>query len=348
MHQVRNVHLGLNQLADSLTLLDQDLQQGADAPVIRARAALMLQNVKYLQSQLVNLIYGWKEVYPTDVGEVLRELGDIRQLLDADKWLGSGTNILEAAGVSRKASELVSEGRFDEAIQLYTRLIQSSPTAHTLYVGRARAFYLAGRVDQALGDLRQALLLNPQDPGALKLRAEIMGVESVSGTPERPWLEWVKRGNDALARGEAAIALDAFNRASKLGLYAVHADRNAAMACILCGQYEEAKRHLDSSKASAVGLFMPVQYKFLYAVLTALWSEQRDSALPEYKEALTELAQSAAWLRQQAEFKWEEPLRSFVLGLSAKNLITDRVKEAIKLLDPGWSGTAQLQQQAVQ
>ncbi len=70
-----------------------------------------------------------------------------------------------------EAEGLVDEGKFIQAIDVYTEAIRLDPDNAALYIAIARAQVFAGRYDEALVNASNALLLNPDNSMAYAVRA---------------------------------------------------------------------------------------------------------------------------------------------------------------------------------
>ena len=69
-----------------------------------------------------------------------------------------------------KPQELVRQGRYVEAIQVYDRFVTRQPDQATHFVGRARAKALSGDLEAALDDIATAEALAPNHPAVRKIR----------------------------------------------------------------------------------------------------------------------------------------------------------------------------------
>lgn len=74
---------------------------------------------------------------------------------------------------AKKVRALVAAGKYAEAVTTYTKMIELQPGSYTLYIGRARAKFLAGDRSGALSDLDIAVNLHPGDPSLDAFRAQI-------------------------------------------------------------------------------------------------------------------------------------------------------------------------------
>jgi chemotaxis protein methyltransferase CheR len=76
--------------------------------------------------------------------------------------LGSDGPAQETELTQVRALTLESQGRFDEALQVATRIIESSPSQATGFLLRGKISLSAMHYKQAVADLRRALFLNPE------------------------------------------------------------------------------------------------------------------------------------------------------------------------------------------
>jgi tetratricopeptide (TPR) repeat protein len=67
----------------------------------------------------------------------------------------------------------LASGSYPEAVTFYTKLIEHQPRLHTLYIGRAKAKFLAGDRTGAIEDLAYAKALNPEDRNSDAIRLQI-------------------------------------------------------------------------------------------------------------------------------------------------------------------------------
>ena len=66
--------------------------------------------------------------------------------------------------LERKAVVLVSEGKYEESIELFTESIAYNPAAYKSYSGRAVALAELRRFDEATADARKAVEMSPEAP----------------------------------------------------------------------------------------------------------------------------------------------------------------------------------------
>ena len=86
--------------------------------------------------------------------------GELRGL-----WSRSGSAAIDL--LLRRGRDALEAGAPQEAVEHFTAAIDWDPDFAEAYVGRAQAYYLTSKVGPAIDDLRQALLLNPNQWEAL-------------------------------------------------------------------------------------------------------------------------------------------------------------------------------------
>ena len=80
-------------------------------------------------------------------------------------WSRSGSASIDL--LLRRGRDALEAGAPEEAVEHFTAAIDWDPEFAEAYVGRAQAYYLTNHVGPAIDDLRQALLLNPNQWEAL-------------------------------------------------------------------------------------------------------------------------------------------------------------------------------------
>jgi tetratricopeptide (TPR) repeat protein len=73
------------------------------------------------------------------------------------------------------ASDLESQGKLSQAIQAYQDAIQADPKSVSIYLSLAKLLAYTNRYSEALNNVENALLLNPNNTNALALRGWIKG-----------------------------------------------------------------------------------------------------------------------------------------------------------------------------
>lgn len=77
----------------------------------------------------------------------------------------------EEGKLRQQAMAEVRQGRYDEAIELFTRLIDRNPTSASYYNNRGLVYFQSGQLDEAFADYNKALALNPNLDGVYNNRA---------------------------------------------------------------------------------------------------------------------------------------------------------------------------------
>lgn len=162
-----------------------------------------------------------------------------------------------------KGNEALKKGDFEQAIKYYTEGIKVQPN-HELYSNRSAANCAIGLYDQALQDANETIRLNPNwSKGYLRLGQALLGHTGqledaleqfkigLSKEPEnavlKKWendvlqaIEYKKKGNDALKKGDLNAAIDAYTK----GLQHVKNNflllSNRSTALHAAGRYKEA------------------------------------------------------------------------------------------------------------
>lgn len=111
------------------------------------------------------------EVREADLLRQLKEAEDPHAagLVEAELkslWSRSGSAAIDL--LWRRGQDALEGGAPDIAIEHFTAAIDHAPAFSEAYVGRAAAYYLTNRPGPAIGDLRQALRLNPSQWEALQ------------------------------------------------------------------------------------------------------------------------------------------------------------------------------------
>jgi suppressor of tumorigenicity protein 13 len=84
----------------------------------------------------------------------------------------SGEDYEEQSTCKSRASDLVSEGRYAEALDQYHRAVQAAPPSALLYAARATVLLQLGHSELAQQDCNKALSMNPDSAKALRVRGK--------------------------------------------------------------------------------------------------------------------------------------------------------------------------------
>ncbi len=141
---------------------------------------------------------------------------------------------------------LIASGNFDEAVERYTELIRQETTQFAHYLGRARAFFLAGDRASALHDIEvaQSLSGGTSHANALRLQIEEGSLEATT-TFSKEGHEHSKRGHVALAADNSIEAFKCYHSGEQAGYSPIYSNFNKAMACCLEGEFRGCRNYLS-------------------------------------------------------------------------------------------------------
>lgn len=141
-------------------------------------------------------------------------------------------------GQSTAARDLVRLGKYGEAIDLYTQKIRKEPNSTTLYLGRAKARFLAGDRQGSLSDLSDAEDLGALRSSVFRLRSLIESGADANAliTPTdlngRASIDTTK-ASEALAAGDGITAFEEFLLLESQGYNRAFAEFGKSMSCAL-------------------------------------------------------------------------------------------------------------------
>jgi tetratricopeptide (TPR) repeat protein len=149
--------------------------------------------------------------------DAAREADLLRQLREAETpyaaglvaaelrslWSRSGSPSIDL--LVKRGQDALQAGDAPAAVEHFTAAIDHGPDFAGGYAGRAAALYLTGRVGPAIDDLRQALLLNPNDLDSLKGFAVVL---EELGRPADALEVWRRVADMNPQDGEAAQAAE--------------------------------------------------------------------------------------------------------------------------------------------
>ncbi|MGQ1890492.1 tetratricopeptide repeat protein [Thermophagus sp. OGC60D27] len=78
-------------------------------------------------------------------------------------WLFYGINVVAQDNRIEQGNQFYSEGKFDQAIEMYQSILQSGLESATLYYNLGNAYYKSGKLPEAILNYERALLLAPQN-----------------------------------------------------------------------------------------------------------------------------------------------------------------------------------------
>jgi ppGpp synthetase/RelA/SpoT-type nucleotidyltranferase len=213
-----------------------------------------------------------------------------------------------ATGVPGRARDFVAAGQYDDAIELYSQMLADKPSMHTLYIGRAKARFLAGDQRGALSDLQLAKNLEPTDLSVESVRRQFVdGRVSVprEGGERHGTSDLVREGNLALADARGEEAFVAYSQAQQGGYNFVFSSFNKGMACVLARDFAGAEQILEPLRPIP-GTPMEINLLCLRGILGILRGTAGDSELEALHSALSAMP----------EFNYSiSPLRHLESGL---------------------------------
>lgn len=179
---------------------------------------------------------------------------------------------------------LIKQSRYEDAVKIYDAKIASTPTMHTLFIGRAKARFLSGDRAGAMSDIEQASSLNPDDPAIAVLRQQVqegsaantalqLSSESIAEAVKVA-NELTRQGNEAVRSGDGAAAFSYYSDAQEYGASRPFNLVNKAIACIVAGDVDGAKIQLSSLEVR-IGTPFSVAILALYCVVYALGEPSR-------------------------------------------------------------------------
>jgi len=209
---------------------------------------------------------------------------------------------------AKSARALIAEARFSEAIELYSEMIQAQPIAYTLYVGRAKAKFLAGDRTGALADIDVASPRLPNDPAIPAIRRQIEeGDVHFNNTTPESW-QAVRSADEKLEAGDAEEAFAAYSRAQQVGFNYAFSNFNKAMACALNKDTDGASYFVDQltvTRNTPMGINI-LALRAIIAVIARrgatpaikwLESERRDAAWYDYQRSPLRHLERGLWSR---------------------------------------------------
>jgi ppGpp synthetase/RelA/SpoT-type nucleotidyltranferase len=179
---------------------------------------------------------------------------------------------------------LLLERRYEDAINAYSKKIDDHPQGYTLYLGRAKAKFLAGNISGAEEDLNAAEKLNPGATEVARLRDQIVEGNARVNPPinSESANTLTSQGHDALRKGKGEEAYEFYSRAQEAGASRPFSILNKAMSCVVAGDYEGAKIHLDGLRIHP-GTPMEINIRSVEAIASAL------RAYPDTSDRVSEL-----------------------------------------------------------
>lgn len=293
--------------------------------------AEMEHDIQYKSEQEIPLdlkkrfsaLAGLLEIADREFQSIQRDSDNLRQAVKAElindltqqgltERKGNKSSAAKAASAqSALTRELVNQGKYEEAIKIYTSKITSSPTAYTLYIGRAKARFLAGDVKGALEDLDRADELK-EDNASIRLRSIIQHGDSRSiifdTLRDQKFAERLADAANALNSGDGNRAFEAYTDLEASGYNKAYSLLGKAMCCILERDSNGARNYL-----AGLGIRpttpMAVNICALKCVLDILEKRDTGRSEKELADILRNVPAYAFWLT---------PLKPFYAGLELR------------------------------
>lgn len=234
-----------------------------------------------------------------------------------------------AASESVAARDLVNLGRYPEAIEIYSRKITLEPASQTLYLGRAKARFLAGDVRGAIEDLDHVDMLAGNGNRTIRLRGIIERGDDPGSVfdPSSPGNHSQRLADvmQALEGGDGVRAFEGYTQLDEIGFNRAFSILGKAMCCILERDTSGARNFLAALRILPATP-MAVNIATLRCVINVL--EGKDTGEDE---------QFLSWtLNDMPAYSLHlSPLKAFLIGLRKKGLKEqDRIDAIFSKLEP--------------
>lgn len=221
--------------------------------------------------------------------------------------------------------DFLSEARYAEAIELYNEKIEREPNSYTLFIGRARALFLVGETEKALKDLDKVDELQADNPHAASLRSKIIGgraPQTLAIERTNPNAD-IKKGDDALAAGDAEAAFTYYSDAQSAGASWPFTTFKMALAGAVAGDFKGAKILLGELKINP-GTPMEINIRALKSILIVCQDQEG------FTEDLQELK---TLVEDKGDFNFDLSPLSLLDKLSDAEHWGDKASSVAKVLD---------------
>lgn len=222
-------------------------------------------------------------------------------------------NSAQSAEQSVAVRDLINKGRYEEAVDLYSKKIEIHPQAHTLYIGRAKARFLLGDAKGSLSDLDRAEELSGDVEHTRQLRALIEHGDDPRSAlraqrSESRHSEGLRRASEAIRSGEGVRAFDEYTALDADGYNKAFSLFSRAVCCALEKDYRGSRSFLDGLQIRPA---TPMAINIL-ALRGAL-------EIMEHPKKKIEVSELLSALHDFPNYSFEiSPLRDFLEGLQAK------------------------------
>jgi ppGpp synthetase/RelA/SpoT-type nucleotidyltranferase len=233
----------------------------------------------------------------------------------------------ERSIVTKSVRELMREKKYSEAITIYSKKISEEPYAATLYIGRAKAYFLLGDSAASEADLSKANELAPQFPGLSALRLAMSSGDATVIQPERkkagdepPDLTLAKQ---SITNGDGIGAFCSYSTLEASGWSPAFSKLGKASACLLENDTAGARNYLGDLEvrpATAMAISI-LSISFICALLDdepldEVW-DQLEDAKKIYRNFIFEMS----------------PISQLILGLRTKGSLDSKCMSGIDRLE---------------
>jgi ppGpp synthetase/RelA/SpoT-type nucleotidyltranferase len=186
--------------------------------------------------------------------------------------------------------DLLKSRSYSEAIALYTEKIELERHSYTLYIGRAKARFLAGDTKKAFEDLDAADEIQASE-NSKRLRAlfESGDLKEIEGTlatsTAREYADGLKRAEQALSEGDGIVAFEEYTKLQEDGYNKAFAIFGKAMACVLEGDIKGCRSFLSGFRIIPATP-MSVNISALITIVKILEGESYKEEFHNIREAL--------------------------------------------------------------
>jgi tetratricopeptide (TPR) repeat protein len=150
-----------DEVAKSVAAMHNDREKAAELEQLRAQASESLKEIERLRKELSMAKSSTQPGNTANVASVQKNYNQAVAQLTAKDYLVQGIRL-------RKT------GTFEEAVDAFGKAIESAPEWFRPYVTRGATFLLINDPQKAVGDLEQALKLNPTDITAVSLHGIVL------------------------------------------------------------------------------------------------------------------------------------------------------------------------------
>jgi ppGpp synthetase/RelA/SpoT-type nucleotidyltranferase len=213
------------------------------------------------------------------------------------------------------ARDLINKGLYDEAIELYSSKITNEPNSYTLYIGRARAKFLAGDKRGAILDLDSADDLSQDKNKTQRLREIIEKGDDPRNIVRAPktlsrFSDERRMASDAVKCGDGVQAFDIYSKLEATGYSRPFSLLGKAISCVLERDLEGTRSFVEGLQIRP-GTSMAVNLYALRVITDILASKDADESLSGLEKALSEMPQYDLSLSQLNDLRVGLEVKAF-------------------------------------